>query len=59
MPYLQLDTPFQHLDEDKRKLAKRFGEIYSVHMSANVNRLTVAIRELGQAGIWRCTESEP
>lgn len=59
MPYLQLDTPFHHSDDDKRALAKRFGEIYSVHMSANVNRLTVAIRELGEGGIWRCGAGDP
>lgn len=59
MPYLQLDTPFKHSDEDKRQLSKKFGEIYSEHMSANVNRLTVAIRELGEGGIWRCTEGDP
>jgi phenylpyruvate tautomerase PptA (4-oxalocrotonate tautomerase family) len=59
MPYLQLDTPFRHTAEEKRRLAQRFGEIYSVHMSANVNRLSVAIRELGDGGIWRCTDDEP
>lgn len=59
MPYLQLDTTFKHSDEHKRALAKRLGEIYSVHMSANVNRLTVAIRELGAGSIWRCAENAP
>lgn len=59
MPYLQLDTPFTHSTEDKRRLAKRFGEIYSNDMAANVNRLTVAIRELGEGGCWRCSEGEP
>ena len=59
MPYLQLDTPFKHSVEDKRRLAKRFGEIYSVEMSANVHRLTVAIRELGEGGCLRCTDGEP
>jgi phenylpyruvate tautomerase PptA (4-oxalocrotonate tautomerase family) len=59
MPYLQLDTPFKHSAEDKQKLAKRFGEIYSIEMSANINRLTVAIRELGESGCWRCGDGAP
>jgi phenylpyruvate tautomerase PptA (4-oxalocrotonate tautomerase family) len=54
MPYLQLDTPFSHTAVQKRRLAKRLGEIYSVKMSSNINRLTVAIRELGEGGMWRC-----
>jgi hypothetical protein len=29
MPYLQLDTPFKHTTERKRRLARRLGEIYS------------------------------
>ena len=54
MPYLQLDTPFSHTTEQKRRLAQRLGEIYSTRMSSNINRLTVAIRELGEGGMWRC-----
>jgi phenylpyruvate tautomerase PptA (4-oxalocrotonate tautomerase family) len=59
MPYLQLDTPFSYSVEAKQRLAKRLGEIYSQHMNSNINRLTVAIRELGAGGIWRCGEGEP
>ncbi len=59
MPYLQLDTPFSYPVEAKRRLAKRLGEIYSQQMNSNVNRLTVAIRELGEGGIWRCGEADP
>jgi phenylpyruvate tautomerase PptA (4-oxalocrotonate tautomerase family) len=47
VPYLQLDTPFSYSKEQKRGLAKRLGEIYSSEMNSNVERLTVAIRELG------------
>jgi phenylpyruvate tautomerase PptA (4-oxalocrotonate tautomerase family) len=54
MPYLQLDTPFKHTTEQKRRLARRLGEIYSTKMTSNVNRLSVAIRELGASGLWRC-----
>ena len=54
MPYLQLDTPFTHTTEQKRRLAKRLGEIYSTKMASNINRLSVAIRELDEGGLWRC-----
>jgi len=54
MPYLQLDTPFKHTAEQKRRLAMRLGEIYSTKMTSNINRLSVAIRELGDGGLWRC-----
>jgi hypothetical protein len=59
MPYLQLDTAFTHSVDAKHRLAKRLGEIYSVEMASNVNRLTVAIRELGEGGCWRCGDGEP
>jgi hypothetical protein len=41
MPYLQLDTPFKHTAEQKRRLAMRLGEIYSTKMTSNINRLSV------------------
>jgi len=59
MPYLQLDLPSHHDATVKRRLAKRFGEIYSEIMQANVNRITVAIRETGEGGVWRCSDGEP
>ena len=58
MPYLQLDTPFSHSTEDKRRLAERLGEIYSRQMNANRNRLTVSIRELGEGSVWRCGDGD-
>jgi phenylpyruvate tautomerase PptA (4-oxalocrotonate tautomerase family) len=59
MPYLQLDTPFSCTIDQKRRLAKRMGEIYSDVMSANINRISIAIRELGEGGLWRCGPEEP
>ncbi|MGC1304167.1 MAG: hypothetical protein WA840_17505 [Caulobacteraceae bacterium] len=59
MPYLQLDTPFRHSVDDKRRLARRLGEIYAAEMASNVHRLTVSIRELGEGGCWRCGDGEP
>src|SRR5262249_34297047 len=58
-PYLQLDTPFSYPADVKQRLARRLGEIYSQMMNSNINRLTVAVRELGEGGIWRCGEGDP
>ncbi len=59
MPYLQLDTPYACAADDKKRLAKRLGDIYARHMQADVNRVTIAIRVLGEGGIWRCGEGDP
>ena len=59
MPYLQLDTSFSLSLDVKRRLARRLGEIYSETMNSNINRLTVAIRELGEGGVWRCGPDAP
>jgi phenylpyruvate tautomerase PptA (4-oxalocrotonate tautomerase family) len=59
MPYLQLDLPTRHDVSEKQRLAKRFGEIYSEIMQADVKRITVAIRETGEGGVWRCSDAEP
>ena len=59
MPYLQLDTPFSCSVEQKKRLARRMGEIYSTHMNASPNRISIAIRELGEGGLWRCSDGEP
>lgn len=59
MPYLQLDTPFSYPAATKQRLAKRMGEIYAAEMQADVNRVSIAIRELGEGGLWRCGEGEP
>lgn len=59
MPYLQLDTPFAHSADEKKRLAKRLGEIFSSRMSCDANRITVAIRELGEGNLWRCGDDEP
>jgi phenylpyruvate tautomerase PptA (4-oxalocrotonate tautomerase family) len=59
MPYLQLDTPYSYPAEQKQRLAKTLGEIYSQTMNSNINRLTVAIRELSAGSICRCGEQEP
>ncbi len=59
MPYLQLDTPFSHTPAQKQELARRFGEIFAAQMGASPHRITVAIRELGEGSVWRCTDDAP
>ena len=59
MPYLQLDLATRHHLAEKQRLARRFGEIYSEIMQADVKRITVAIRETGEGGVWRCNDGEP
>jgi phenylpyruvate tautomerase PptA (4-oxalocrotonate tautomerase family) len=59
MPYLQLDVCAQYSIDVKRQLAKRIGSIYSNIMQVTPSIVTVAIRELGEGGVWRCSEDEP
>lgn len=59
MPYLQIDVPGRYPAEQKQRLARRFGEIYADIMQANIRRISVAVRELHDGGVWRCTEGEP
>jgi len=59
MPYLQIDVPNHYPLLKKQRLAKRLGEIYAETMQADVKRISVAIRELADGGIWRCTGGEP
>lgn len=59
MPYLQIDVPNRYPLAQKQRLAKRLGEIYAEIMQANVRRISIAVRELADGGIWRCTEGEP
>ena len=59
MPYLQLDVSEQYSSDAKRRLARRLGQIYADRMQADINRVSVAIRELTPGGLWRCTSDEP
>jgi phenylpyruvate tautomerase PptA (4-oxalocrotonate tautomerase family) len=58
MPYLQLDVSNEYSVADKKRLARRLGEIYADLMQASVKRISVAIREL-DGGVWRCTDGDP
>lgn len=59
MPYIQLEVTKSYPAATKQLLAKRIGEIYSKIMIADVKRITVSIRELGEDSVWRCAEDEP
>ena len=59
MPYLQLDVPRFYPVETKRRLARRLGEIYAQVMETEVTRVRVGFRELGEGGLWHCTQGEP
>lgn len=57
MPYLQLDVAGPHSQADKQRLARRMSEAYAAMMSVDVRRISVAIRELGDGGVWRMVEA--
>jgi phenylpyruvate tautomerase PptA (4-oxalocrotonate tautomerase family) len=57
MPYLQLDVSDHYSVEDKRLLAAKMSETYALKMSVDIRRISVAIRELGEGGVWRVVEA--
>src|SRR6201996_9245666 len=57
MPYLQLDVNGHYLSQDKRRLATRRSETYAEMMSVDIRRISVAVRELGEGGVWRIVEA--
>jgi phenylpyruvate tautomerase PptA (4-oxalocrotonate tautomerase family) len=57
MPYLQLDVNGHYPAPDKKLLAARMSETYSRMMSVDVRRISVAVRELGEGGVWRIPEA--
>jgi phenylpyruvate tautomerase PptA (4-oxalocrotonate tautomerase family) len=57
MPYLQLDVNDHYSVEQKKRLATRMSETYALMMSVDIRRISVAIRELGEGGVWRIAEA--
>ena len=57
MPYLQLDVNGHYSSDDKRRLAAKMSETYAEMMSVDIRRISVAIRELGEGGVWRIVEA--
>lgn len=56
MPYLQLGANGPHAPEGKQQLAAAMCETYARLMSIDIRRITVAIREHGEDGLWRIPE---
>ena len=56
MPYLQLDVTSAYAPSDKKRLAAAMSETYAKMMSVDIRRISVAIRELGEGGVWRIPE---
>lgn len=61
MPYLQLDVIGPHSAASKKRLAALMSQTYAEMMSVDIRRISVAIRELGEGGVWRIPDagSEP
>jgi phenylpyruvate tautomerase PptA (4-oxalocrotonate tautomerase family) len=57
MPYLQLDVTGHYSTPTKQGLAARMSETYAAMMSVDIRRISVAIRELGEGGVWRIAEA--
>ncbi len=59
MPYLQLDVNGTHRADDKQRLAKTLCETYARMMTVDIRRISIAIREVGEGGVWRIVDGEP
>ena len=59
MPYLQLDVPAHFPIEVKRDLARHLGDQFARIMQTTPDMVTVAFRELGEGGVWRCGAGQP
>lgn len=59
MPYLQLDVNEHYAVDDKKRLAKKLCETYADMMSVDIRRISIAIREVGEGGVWRTVDGEP
>lgn len=57
MPYLQLDVIGPHSAASKQRLAAQMSQTYAEMMSVDIRRISVAIRELGEGGVWRIPEA--
>lgn len=57
MPYLQLDVNGSYPSASKKRLAAAMCETYADMMSVDIRRISVAIRELGDGGVWRIAEA--
>lgn len=58
VPYLQLDVNDHYPSATKEILAERMCRTYAEMMSVDIRRISVAVRELGEGGLWRIPDAE-
>ncbi len=58
MPYLQLDVTYHYPSATKQRLAEAMCRTYAEMMSVDIRRISVAVRELGEGGLWRIPDAE-
>ncbi|MFZ6708806.1 tautomerase [Undibacterium sp. TC9W] len=59
MPYLQLGVNHRYPADLKKALTRQMATTYASLMSVDIRRISIAIRELGQGGVWRMVGGEP
>ena len=59
MPYLQLDVNDTYSTDTKKALAGKMAATYADLMKVDIRRISIAIREVGQGGVWRTVDGEP
>ncbi|MFZ6731671.1 tautomerase family protein [Undibacterium sp. Ji42W] len=59
MPYLQLDVNDSYPADLKKTLARQMATTYAELMTVDIRRISIAIRELGEGGVWRMVDGEP
>lgn len=59
MPYLQLDVNDTYSMEAKKALAQKMASTYADMMKVDIRRISIAIREVGEGGVWRIVDGEP
>ncbi|WP_019903136.1 tautomerase [Methylobacterium sp. 77] len=57
MPYLQLDVTGTYSAASKKRLAAEMSRTYATMMAVDIRRISVAIRELGDGGVWRIPDA--
>lgn len=58
MPYLQLDVNEHFEPALKQRWAEGMCRIYAERMSVDIRRISVALRELGEGGVWRIPDPD-
>jgi phenylpyruvate tautomerase PptA (4-oxalocrotonate tautomerase family) len=58
MPYLQLDVNGRYTLGAKKALARKMATTYADLMTVDIRRISIAIREIGEGGVWRIVEGD-